>query len=273
MKFFLSIVVIIFYIILVGPVEKFARTNMVAGTMITIPSEQVVDIFALEYKNLIANLLFFDAITYVGGMKTGRMSLQEGEWLYSILNTSSYLNPYSRDPYYLGQSVLTWEANLYEQANLLLERGMQYRDKEWQFPFFIGFNYFYFMNNSARGAEYIKIARDKPESPTMVLTTLASRLYYRSGRTNVAILILKDALKHETDESVKKIYAKRIEALEGVMAIEEAVEKYLKLYSKRPKSIDMLIKAGLLKSAPIDPYGGRYYIDNEGNVRSTSDFK
>ncbi len=273
MKLFLNIIVLITYILLINPVEKFSKSKMTTESTTAVPDVEVVDIFALEFKNLVSDILFFDAITFIGGKKTFRLEMQEGEQLYSLLNASSFLNPYNVDPYYLGQSILTWETKMYDRANILLKRGMQYRNKEWVFPFFIAYNYFYFMNDTLRGAEYMKVAIERPGSPTLVLTTLASRLYYRSGRTEVGILLLKDAEAHEADEGVKKIYRKRIKAMEGVLVIEKAIEVYKNKYSRKPANIDMLIKAGLLKSRPHDPYGGQYYIDKEGNVKSTSDFR
>lgn len=273
MKFFLSLISLCVCMVLVNPVEKYAKSKMVQEIMRIPPSEHAMDIFALEFKNLVSDVLFFDSIVFVGSKKAAPITHHEGEWLYSILRTSSYLNPYNRDPYYLAESILPWEAQMYEQANILLKQAIHYRDKEWIFPFFVSFNYFYFMNDPANGAEYMKISIDKPEAPTMYLTTLASRLYYRSGQTEVGLLLLKDAWRHATDESVKKIYEKRIKAMEGVLTIEKAINRYKKLYSKQPKSIDVLIRAGLIEAMPVDPYGGKFYIDSDGNVKSTSDFK
>lgn len=272
MKFFFSIAAIVFYMLLINPVERFSKSKMTAERLSAMPDVQVVELFSLEFKNLVSDLILFDAITFVGGSKTS-LTTQQGEWLYSMLNTSSFLNPYNRDPYYFGQSFLTWEAKMYDAANILLERGMQYRDKEWPFPFFIAYNYFYFLNDPMRGAEYMKVAIDRPGSSKVILTALAAQLYYRSGRTEVGLLLLKDAVVHETNERVKKIYKKRIKAMEGVLTIEKAVEKYKKRYSKNPAGIDALIGSGFLKSQPRDPYGGQYYIDKDGNVKSTSDFK
>lgn len=272
MKFFFGIAAIVLYMLLINPVERFSKSKMAIERLSAMPDVQAVELFSLEFKNLVSDLILFDAITFVGGSKTS-LTTQQGEWLYSMLNTSSFLNPYNVDPYYFGQSFLTWEVKMYDSANILLKRGMQYRDKEWQLPFFIAFNHFYFLNAPLRGAEYMKAAIDRPGAPKVILTALASQLYYRSGRTEVGLLLLKGAEARETNEHVKKIYKKRIKAMEGVLTIEKAVEKYIQRYSKKPANIDVLIGSGFLKNQPHDPYGGEYYIDKDGNVKSTSAFK
>lgn len=260
-------------VLLIGPVEQFSRNKLsVEGRHDPLP-EAAADLFSLEFKNLASDLSFFDAITFVGEKDVKRRKPREWEWFYLTVNVSSHLNPYNVDPYYLGETMLTWEAGMYDRANHLLERSLTYREKEWVFPFFIGFNYFYFLKDSNRGAEYVDMAVKKPGAPKTVLTTLASRLYYRSGRTEVGLVLLRDARDHAAGEDEKRLYERRIKAMEGVHAVETAATKYEKIYLRRPRTVMALVKAGLLSEFPKDPYGGTYFIDELGNVTSTSDFK
>jgi len=39
-----------------------------------------------------------------------------------------------------------------------------------------------------------------------------------------------------------------------------------------PTSVEQLSRVGLLTPPPVDPYGGRFYIEADGKVYSTSKF-
>jgi hypothetical protein len=39
-----------------------------------------------------------------------------------------------------------------------------------------------------------------------------------------------------------------------------------------PSSVAELIKKGYLADTPVDPYGGTFYLEPDGTVRSTSKF-
>jgi hypothetical protein len=43
-------------------------------------------------------------------------------------------------------------------------------------------------------------------------------------------------------------------------------------YHRHPRSLEELFQKGYLKEFPVDPYGGKFYIDEMGKVRSTSKF-
>lgn len=273
MKIALFMMALLGSILLIPLSEQFGKKKMATEVLRQPPSQRMVEIAVMEFKNLASDIFFFDSITFVGGKRSSQWSLQEREWLYSKMRLSTALNPYSRDVYFLAQSVLTWEAHMYEETNSLLELALRYREEEWVFPFFMGFNYFYFLDNPAKGAEYLQQAINKEGAPKTFLISLASRLYSRAGQTDIGLMLLKDAVKQTADEGVRRVYETRIKALEGVLVIEKAIAQYERKFRKYPNKIEDLIRAKLLSTVPSDPYGGRYYIDEQGRVRSTSELK
>lgn len=56
----------------------------------------------------------------------------------------------------------------------------------------------------------------------------------------------------------------------NVNLIKKAVTEYKKEENKMPEHIIILYNEGYLEDMPQDPYGGQYYIDLSGNVKSTS---
>ena len=75
-----------------------------------------------------------------------------------------------------------------------------------------------------------------------------------------------------TNEAIKKSFHVRRVAFEGVKVIESARDAYLKKHGIQPESLNGLLEKGYLKELPIDPYGGTFYLDKNGQVRSTSKF-
>ena len=62
----------------------------------------------------------------------------------------------------------------------------------------------------------------------------------------------------------------RAAAFEKILHLEKAVLAYRKRFQTEPKKLEDLVEAGLLVKIPEDPYGGSFYLDNEGRVRTTS---
>ena len=54
--------------------------------------------------------------------------------------------------------------------------------------------------------------------------------------------------------------------------IELARDAYCQGNGRQQTSLEELLQAGYLKDVPEDPYGGSFYLDSEGGVKTTSKF-
>jgi hypothetical protein len=72
------------------------------------------------------------------------------------------------------------------------------------------------------------------------------------------------------NEAIRKRMITRAEAFEKILQIEKAVLAYTNRFQTEPKKLEDLVKTGLLIKIPADPYGGSFYLDDEGRVRTTS---
>lgn len=193
-----------------------------------------------------------------------------GDVVYKAYKVASFLNPYYFDIYYIASLNLMWDFKRYDDAEEVLKRAIHYMPENWMWHFFLSFEYFYFLKKYDLAAKHMKIAAKLKNSA--FLASLAARLYYASGRTEIALSILKNQIMNIKDENWKKSLSKRLKALEAVLTIEKAVEKFREKMGRTPLSIDELLEKGFLQEIPEDPYGGRFYIDDEGNVKTTSNF-
>jgi hypothetical protein len=242
---------------------------------IVLPSP-LLRIIALEFKGLVSDYLFLDAIGYYGGTmnRSERPRVKEWEWQWfdKTLSATTDLDPYFLDPYLFGNAIFTWEAGMIRETNILLEKGSRYRTWDWMLPFFAGFNYFYFLQENEKAAELLMEASRRPDANPM-LVSIASKLVFKEKKTETSIQFLEEMLQRTDDESTKQRFTKRIEALRGILLLEKAVANYEQRYHIKPRSFDMLISKGIIQSVPQDPYGGKFYLDPSGSVKSTTEYE
>ena len=246
------------------------RQGTAAGYVL--PS-QFSRILAFGHKGLVSDYLFLKAMTFVGERFLEEQALVEEDWEYlvALLDTVTDLDPYFRDPYVFGQGFLTWEAGKIEEANRLLRKGLKHRPKDWRFPFYIGFNCFYFLGDYAKGGDYIMAAARIPGSPSY-LPVLAGRLSYYGGQSKTGLLFLEELLAETTDPRLRGQLETRLTALQRAVMLEAILDAFIAEYERPPTSLDELVTAGYLDEVPPDPYGGEWIIDSKGRIQSTSRF-
>ena len=66
---------------------------------------------------------------------------------------------------------------------------------------------------------------------------------------------------------------RRIGALRGIWVLEQAVEAYRGRFGFAPADLSELVKRGVLGELPTDPYGGVFYLNDQGKVWTTSDLR
>jgi len=235
------------------------------------PSGRLYKAAVGEYSWFLGDYLSFKSIIYYGGkidaVLSGRFAELEYYNLYKTVEASVLLNPYNEDIYYFAQASFTWDIGRVTEVNRILEYVSKYRTWDYQLLFFLGFNHAYFLKNYKKAAIYYKKAAELSKS--YLFANLAARYLYEGGETDLAIGYLKAMIQTTRKEDIRRQYEIRLKALEAIKKIELAVNKYKSLYGTNP-TIDSLIVSGLLNEIPQDPYGGKFYIDENGKVRTTS---
>jgi hypothetical protein len=229
-------------------------------------------ILALGYHGLLSDYQFLKALTFYGERQMQQKPLSEDDWHYlaTSLEVVTELDPYFFDPYIFAEGAMAWEGRIAE-ANKLLEKGRRHRDFDWRIPYFIGFNYFYFLQDFEKGGEYIMEAARLPGSPRF-LPTLAARLTYYGGKSETAILFLKGMLAETEDPSFRTSLEKRLIALERAADLEKMIVRFKNDQGRPPDRLGELVDGGYIDVLPEDPYGGQWIILESGRVFSTSKF-
>jgi len=152
---------------------------------------------------------------------------------------------------------------MHEKAIDLLEVCAESRYWDWEPSFFVGFDYYYFLNNNKEASRYLLEAAQLPDAPPL-MASLGARLAQKAGRTEDAIVLMQTMYERSEEESVKKTLKQRIEALVGVLILEKGIARFKTRFGRPPEKLDNLVTAGILNRLPINPYHKPYtYEDNQ----------
>jgi hypothetical protein len=262
------------YIVVVFALADYMRNKPFVEKLGYIPSVNTMKVMAADHKQFLSASLMLKVQMYFGGLiEKADNELQipaDYPAMSRTIDAALKLDPYNMDGYYFAQAILTWDVGKAELANSILERGMKYRTWDWQLPYFAGFNYAYFIKDYANAAKQYRRAAEL--SGNEMFINLAGRYMQRSGKTEMAIAYLGMMAKNARHDSIKKSLLTRRGAFFEVLKIEKARDAFSQRFGKLPASLDDLVHEGFLRGVPQDPYGGEFFIRNDGNITSTSGF-
>lgn len=231
-------------------------------------------LMAGEFRSLSADLFFLKGIVAFGRTLEQRMDQAEKNQIrqsvFQLLDASTDLDPYFFDPYYFANAALSQDPAMVPKINQLLEKGLHRRDWDWMLPFFLGFNYFYYLGDNSKAAEYLMIGAERPNAIPL-LATLAARLIYQENRTENAIIFLRGIISKTKDEKTRQLFQTRLKALQHIFILERAVRVFHQRYSYFPQNLNDLLTTNILAEIPQDPYGGTFFLGEDGSVKSTSE--
>jgi len=262
------------YAMLLVPFSSYMKNRPVALKLGYLPEAEVLRVLAADQRYLLAQMAVDRVLFYYGSLfmqERGDKRVQTvPEYLnmFATLQKALKLDPYNQDAYYFAQAAFTWELGRIKEVNNLLEYGMKYRTWDAQLPFYAGFNAAYFQKDYPKASLFMQRAAQISRNP--LYTTLAARYFYEAGQSALGIAFLAGMEKGAKDVKIKTIYRLRREALQATLQISQAVSTYLSAYHHPPPGLAALVSSGFLKAIPPDPYGGRFYLDKDGKVRSTS---
>lgn len=195
--------------------------------LLYLPSGRHTKALTLGFSNLAADVLWIKAIGYFGGHA---LTDREYPWLHHILDQITTIDPSFSYPYLFGGITLSVERESSDEAIALLAKGMSRYPGDWRYPFYIGFSYFYNINDPDRAALFMRYAASLPGSPEY-LPHLAASLLAESGRLEAAIRFLETMAEGTREEwarekirhKIKELRAGRLpEALKGFLSGEKA---------------------------------------------------
>ena len=260
------------YAVLIIPFADFQKNRPVEVKLGYLPHAQILKVTSGEHRTTTAALIVMRVLFYYG---TVIQKLQENvivrpEFfnLFKTVQTVVDLDPYNMDSYYFAQAVFTWDAGRVREVNSLLEQGMQRRTWDASLPFYVGFNSAYFLKDYPKAAVYMQYAAERSDNP--LYTQLAARYFYESEQSALGLAFLESMILTAKDKAVRRSYELRRDALIATTILEKARDAYSARFGSLPKQPEQLVEVRLLTALPKDPYGGTFFFDERGQVRTTS---
>jgi len=262
------------YSAIMVPFTQNMRGRPFAEKLGHLPASDALQSLATDQKQAVGASLIMKVLMYFGGRVSSDDLKNKASVDYKAMSKTIHaalkLDPYNMDGYYFAQAVLVWDVGQYQVANDLLQYGMKYRTWDWYLPFFAGFNYAYFLKDYPNAARMYMRAGELSGDP--LFKKLAGRYLQQSGQTEIAIAYLTTMEKGTRDKAVKESFRIRLTAFRRVLLIEKARDRFASERGRRPLSVEELIETGYLKAVPVDPYGGKFYLEPDGTVSTSSKF-
>ncbi len=216
------------------------------------------------FNNFISDIFFVRSIFLIGDMKN--YFRNKRGFILKNLSLSSNLDPDFLAPIFFGGVVLSQTEDDVQKCVDFLEEAYKRNKTAWQIPYWIGFNYYYMMNNYLEAVKYFNIASKKPKAPKF-LTSNQPSLYYKAGKAGLGLEFL-EGLKESMEKKgeVEEWIGKKIVWLKNIVYLEEKTREFKNIYSDYPNDIQELVNKGLITKIPEDPFGNGYYWDNESKL-------
>ena len=271
-RFLLTGLLLLGYLLTVLPLGNYLYNRPEVVKLGFLPRAEVLEPLSLDHELFVAQLAVLKVIFYYGELveqwKNRVVLSPEYFNMFKNIETAIQLDPYNADAYYFAQSTFTWEIDRAADVNRLLEHGMQYRSWDPDLPFYAGFNYGFFLEDFEKAAFLMQRAAEL--SGQQFYANLAARYFYEADKSTLGLVFLERMIKHAKTDQERHFYRLRLKAMQRIKMLENALAAYRKLKGETLSGLEGLLEAGVLEEIPEDPYGGEFYIDSKGKVRTTS---
>ena len=233
-----------------------------------VPRAATLRWLSLGHPTLAADLLWLKAVQYIG---EPRASERGWDKLYPLVDTITDLDPGHGYAYQVAGTLLGSFGRVPE-SNAILEKGMRAVPDRYILPFYRAYNAFFHDDDWAAAGRFAEIAARSKGAPPHV-RHYALAFYVKGQRADAAVAFLEQSLAETRDpETRKAIEAQLQQAIleRNAARVESAVQAWRDRYVVGPLSLGQLQEEGLLDEIPPDPFGGEFYVDDEGRVRSSA---
>lgn len=238
--------------------------------LLYMPNGKYLKAISLGHAPIVADVVYLWAIQYYSDYdRSDRYRFVE----HVFGDVIAELDPGYIDPYWLGALILSTEAQDLEAGLRLLDRGFENNPSAWILPFLAGWECDR-VGQFDRAATYFDRAARAPGAPPD-LFRLKAGMTARTGNLREAIARWQDVLDDpRNDAAARAIAARQIRTLRvraDVHDLEAAIAVYKEKHGRLPRSLDDLVRVGIVRALPQDPDGDAYIYDpSEGKVSSNA---
>lgn len=232
-----------------------------------VPSAGALRWLSLGHPTLAANLTWLRTVQYVGEPRA-----DERGWdrLRPLVELVTDLDPKHGYAYQVGGNFLASEG-LIADSNAILEKGTRNVPTRYILPFHRAVNAFLYEGDHVAAGRWFEVAARTPGAPGHLREYVLAQ-YVKGDAAEAAVSFLRQLQAAAEDEDSRRAIEKlllRATLERDAAALERAAERYRERMGVPPSALEQLVRAGLVPAIPPDPFGGAYFLDEGGRVRST----
>ncbi|WP_237757836.1 tetratricopeptide repeat protein [Anaeromyxobacter sp. PSR-1] len=232
-----------------------------------VPRPAALRLGSVGHPTLAANLWWLKAVQYMGEPRAAERGWDR---LFPALDLITDLDPQHGYVYQVGGNVLASEGRVGE-SNALLEKGVRNVPDRYIIPFHRAVNAFLYEGDYAAAARWFEVASRRPNAPAH-LAEYVSAMYVKGDAPEAAVRFLTHLYERAEDDESRKALRKQLDqaVLERDAALlEDAAHVFEGRHGFPPVALAQLEHDGLVTGIPPDPFGGSYFLDPDGRVRSS----
>ncbi|MBW2605535.1 MAG: hypothetical protein JRE28_14700 [Deltaproteobacteria bacterium] len=228
-----------------------------------VPAKEIVKFLCLDHRGFAADFFFIKVNLHSGSLMWKPLSFQfDSEWAYGMMETITDLDPNYYVAYLFSGMGLIHNFNDVNLARPILEKGMKVFPQSWELPFWLGYDYYVYLEEYALAGEYLWQAAQKPDSPKRFLALLLS-VFRKGGSYEKALWALSALLDGTHDKGLRMVYEKKLVQLQNLSNLQKSANRYKEIKGHFPSELKILIQEKLIKKIPEDPMGMQYEWDLE----------
>lgn len=249
-------------------VDYFTEKNV----FVTLPPGKTLKILSFGFHELTADMLFIWTIQFYS---TYNLS-NRFDYLENIFNAITDLEPRYKDVYIVGSWIMALEAKDIEMAIRLLEKGSRNMPDQWIFDYEASFYAYRDLKDYDRAVKYLQKAAQRPGAPSLIRRKEAHLIYMKDDLSQAYAMwveIYNNATSRlDKDAAFKHLYQIKFEMDKKML--EKRLEQFKQKYTRYPADLAQLVRAGLLKTVPLDFTGQNYLYDPQtGKISAIRMFK
>lgn len=183
-----------------------------------LPSGQFISEASLGYRQLAADMVWFQAVQYFGGYAKDEHDLR---YFAGLIDIVSDLDPHFIFPYTFGAVVLSQEMAAPDEAIDVLKKGMAHNPTNWVLPFEIGFLSYVDRRDNETAAHYFELASRLPGGGDRA-RRFAAFVYSQSGHRENSLRMWEQLLEESDEPYMKELAQRYIDKLVARSAGEES---------------------------------------------------
>lgn len=233
-----------------------------------VPRASAMRWLSLGHPTLAANLWWLRTVQYMG---EERGDVRGWEKLYPLVSLVTDLDPRHGYAYQTTGNVLASAGRL-DESNAILEKGTRLLGNRYILPFQRAVNAFLYAGDFAEAGRWFEVAAATPGAPPRLREYVVAT-YVKGDAADAALGFLQrlhDEAQDDESRRAVQLQMKRAIYERDADRLESAAEAWVVAFGVRPVALASLVLDGFVREVPRDPYGGVYYLDAEGRVRSTA---